>query len=141
MKIGFNVIKSTPLSNRKALKEFLKQISNKEKKIIHSLDYVFCSDEDLLDINQKFLNHDYYTDIITFNLTTGTSEAIVGEIYISIDRVKENAKHFKTTIQKELHRVVFHGILHLCGYNDKTKAQKTIMTQKENHYLKMYLGF
>lgn len=141
MKIAFDIVKPTPLNKRKELKEFLKLISQKENQLFSSINYIFCSDEELLGINQKFLQHDYYTDIITFNLTDNKHNPIIGEVYISIDRVKDNAKIYNTSLQQELHRVVFHGILHLCGYKDKTKAQKTIMTQKENLYLKLYLGF
>ena len=88
----------------------------------------------MLSINNKFLGHDTYTDIITFPLNE-VGEAISGEIYISVDRVRENAANEGCTIKKELHRVLFHGVLHLCGYKDKTKKDKKTMTAKENFYL------
>ena len=140
MKIGFSIIKRTPLKNKIALKNFLKQLADKEKKEFNELNFIFCSDEELLDINKRFLNHDYYTDIITFNLSTTKKEPITGEVYISIDRIKDNALTFKTTTERELHRIIFHGLLHLCGYNDKTPPQKSTMTKRENHYLKRYFN-
>jgi rRNA maturation RNase YbeY len=140
MKIGFSIIKRTPLKNKTALKNFLKQLADKEKKEFNELNFIFCSDEELLDINKRFLNHDYYTDIITFNLSTTKKEPITGEVYISIDRIKDNALTFKTTTERELHRIIFHGLLHLCGYNDKTPPQKSTMTKRENHYLKRYFN-
>jgi rRNA maturation RNase YbeY len=140
MKIGFSIIKRTPLKNKIALKNFLKQLADKEKKEFNELNFIFCSDEELLDINKRFLNHDYYTDIITFNLSTTKKEPITGEVYISIDRIKDNALTFKTTTERELHRIIFHGLLHLCGYNDKTPPQKSAMTKRENHYLKRYFN-
>lgn len=138
MKVAFNDTIRTPLKNRKALKDFLNLLAKSEKQDFSELNYIFCSDEELLEINKRFLNHNYYTDIITFNLSANNNDQIIGEIYISIDRVKENAKTYKTNVAMELHRVIFHGILHLCGYNDKTPDQKSKMTQKENHYLKKY---
>jgi rRNA maturation RNase YbeY len=89
-----------------------------------------------LEINQKYLEHDFYTDIITFDLSeTG---AVRGEIYISIDRVRENARKLGVSFKSELHRVIFHGMLHLCGYNDKTKAEKEKIRAKEDQYLNKY---
>lgn len=126
------------LRNRKHLKEFIPGIFRREKTKLRQLNYIFCSDEYLLDINREYLSHDYYTDIITFDLST-TGTGITGEIYISIDRVKENAKQAGTSIREELHRVIFHGALHLCGYKDKLKADKHLMTQMENKYLNLYL--
>lgn len=140
MKIGFNIIKRTPLKKRIALKKFLKQLAENENQQFNELNYIFCSDEELLVINKRFLNHDYYTDIITFNLSASKYEPITGEIYISIDRILENAKTYNTTTERELHRIIFHGLLHLCGYNDKTPLQKSAMTKRENYYLKKYLN-
>ena len=138
MKVAFNDTIRTPLKNRKPLKDFLNLLAKSEKQDFSELNYIFCSDEELLEINKRFLNHNYYTDIITFNLSANNNDLIIGEIYISIDRVKENAKTYNTSVAMELHRVIFHGILHLCGYKDKTHDQKRKMTQKENHYLKKY---
>jgi rRNA maturation RNase YbeY len=95
--------------------------------------YIFSNDEYVLQINQQFLQHDFYTDIITFDYST--KEKIESEIYISIDRVKENAKELNTTFKKEICRVIVHGVLHLCGLKDKTKAQQNEMRAAENNAL------
>ena len=128
---------SINIPQRKRLRSFIIDIFNKEGYPLHSIDYIFCSDQFLLKINRDFLNHDYYTDIITFNLGEG-KQPIIGEIYISADRVKENARIFKTSFKKELHRVVFHGVLHLCGYKDKSKDQVSLMRSMEDRYLALY---
>ena len=94
---------------------------------------VFCSDSFLLDLNKKHLNHDYFTDIITFSYTT--FDRISGDLFISVDRVKENALKEGVSFERELERVVYHGVLHLCGYNDKTPEEIKEMRSKENYYL------
>ena len=98
------------------------------------LNFVFCSDEYLLDINKQYLNHDTYTDIVTFD-SSEEEEVISGDIFISIERIRENAAKFGVTERDELHRVIIHGVLHLCGYYDKKKEDKELMTAKENEYL------
>lgn len=127
----------TPVSlrGRTALKELIESIFRSEKKQLSRINYVFCSDKRLLEINRQFLRHDYYTDIVTFPLHE-TGMPIEAEIYISIDRVKENATLFAKSFANELHRVIIHGTLHLCGYSDKTKGQKEKMRSKEDQYLK-----
>lgn len=125
------------LRQRTRLKAFLRQLFKKEAKALGSANYIFCSDKRLLEINRQFLNHDYYTDIITFDLSEGTGP-VEAEIYISIDRVKENAKALGVSFKKEIHRVIFHGALHLCGYGDKTKHEKEKMRQTEDSYLNQY---
>jgi len=125
------------LRERRKLRRFIEQIFKKEKTELTSLVYVFCSDEYLLKINREFLKHDFYTDIITFNLAQ-SADIIEGEIYISYDRVKENAKSEKVSVKEELHRVVFHGALHLCGFQDKKRKDKIIMRSRENKYLALY---
>ena len=125
------------LSNRKTLKLFIQKLFKQEKMNLEQLDYIFCTDEFLLQMNQQYLKHNYFTDIITFNLSENTN-TIVGEVYISIDRVKENAIQFNTSYVQELHRVLFHGALHLCGYRDKSKKDQALMRQKENFYLHQY---
>ena len=125
------------LSKRIKLKEQLSDIFSDEKKPLSTLSYIFCTDKYLHAINLEFLGHDDYTDIITFSLAE-QGAPIVGEIYISTDRIRENADKNKVTINNELHRVLFHGALHLCGYKDKTKKDKTIMTSKEDYYLAKY---
>jgi len=125
-----------PLNDRIALKSFLVSLFKREGKQLTSLDIIFCSDQRLLAINQDFLGHNYYTDIITFNL--GSNTAIEGEIYISVDRVRENALGLKENFKTELHRVIFHGALHLCGFKDKSPREITVMRQKEAEYLGRY---
>jgi len=110
-----------------------------EGRQIENLGIILCDDDYLLSINITYLKHHYFTDIITFNLAEEHSKRISGEIYISSERVKENARIFNSSYQKELHRVIFHGILHLCGYKDKSKNEKARMRAREDHYLKKYL--
>jgi probable rRNA maturation factor len=125
------------LAERTKLKKFILSIFRKEKASAASLTYIFCSDPYLLDINKRFLQHDYYTDIITFDLSS-TKGLIVGEVYISIDRVRDNAGQLGNTIKNELHRVIFHGALHLCGYKDKKPVDEKAMRAAEEKYLKLY---
>ena len=125
------------LKDRTRLKEFIRQLFKKEEQGLSRLQYVFCSDEYLLQINQEFLDHDTYTDIVTFELSSDP-EVTEGEIYISIDRVRENAASFNVTMNYELHRIIFHGALHLCGYRDKTKKEMALMRAKEDEYLGLY---
>lgn len=135
----YNNDRSPVLNQRKRLKLFISEIFRLENRRLESLTYVFCSDQYLLDINNEFLKHDFYTDVVTFDLSIG-SEEIVGEAYISIDRIKDNASKMHYTFEHELHRVIFHAALHLCGYKDKKPAQKRVMAQKEELYLKMYFN-
>jgi rRNA maturation RNase YbeY len=125
------------LKQRQQLKQFLLTLFKKEKHLLSSLTYIFCSDDELLEINRQFLKHDYYTDIITFNLAPKKAP-IEGEVYISIDRVKENALQLGISIKEELHRVIFHGALHLCGYKDKSKNDILEMRRAEDKYIKLY---
>lgn len=119
------------------LDDLVKAYRSNEGKI--SLTYIFCTDEYLLEMNQQFLNHNTYTDIITFDLTE-PDQTLSGEIYISTDRVEENALKFGTTYNEELHRVIFHGVLHLCGFKDKSATDKKKMRAMEDQCLKEYLG-
>jgi probable rRNA maturation factor len=135
--IQFHLLKAISLRDRTRLKAFLRLLFQKEKVKLADLQYIFCSDDRLLEINKQFLNHDYYTDIITFNLS-GANQPINAEIYISVDRVRENALEFNSSVQKELHRVVFHGALHLCGYKDKTSKDQAQMRKMEDKYLRLY---
>ena len=139
-KVHFFFQSKMRLTDRTRIKTFLTILFKKEKKIMKCLTYVFCSDEYLLKINQTFLKHNYYTDVLTFDLSE-TSKIIEGEIYISVDRVKENSKGLKVNANLEFLRVIFHGALHLCGYNDKTKLQKKEMWKKENECLFHYSMF
>lgn len=122
--------------NKTGLKSFIESIFKKEKKILGGIQYIFCSDDMLLKINQDFLQHNYYTDIITFGLND-PGQPIEAEIYISIDRVKDNANQLGVSFQNEMMRVLFHGALHLCGYKDKTKSEILSMRAKEDHYLQL----
>jgi len=132
----FSEYKKFSLKNRVILKLFIESIFKKEKRPLSSINYIFCSDKRLLEINRQFLKHDYYTDIITFDLSD--TNAIHAEVYISIERVKENATTLKASFKSELHRVIFHGALHLCGYKDKSDTEKKKMRQKEDVYLSCY---
>ena len=116
---------------------YVAQECNKE---IAELSYIFCSDDYILDINKQYLSHDYFTDIITFNYNTET--AIAGDIFISVDTVKSNADQYTNgDLKEELHRVIIHGVLHLCGYNDKTDEEQLEMTSKEDWALKERVRF
>ena len=122
-KITFHLLaKGFRIPTRTLLKKSIINLFRKENKSLDSLSIIFCSDDYLLDINRKYLNHNYYTDIITFDLSAG--DETIGEIYISADRITENASKFEVPISTELTRVIFHGCLHLCGYEDKTAQQK-----------------
>ena len=124
------------LKDRLRLKSVIGTLFKKEKKELLSLNFIFCTDETLLRINQQFLNHDFYTDIVTFSYS-GNKNHIVGEAYISVNRVRENATNLKTSIGEELLRVIFHGALHLCGYGDKSTSATKKMRDKENFYIAM----
>lgn len=125
---------SSNLRDKLLLRTFLSSIFAKEGVEFKSVSYIFCTDDYLLKLNQAYLKHDTFTDILTFTLS-GTSLPIVSEIYISVDRVKENAKKLSESYENELHRVMIHGILHLCGYNDHSKTEKTVMREKEDYYI------
>jgi rRNA maturation RNase YbeY len=127
------------LKQKRRLGAFVNELILYYKKKESNLSYVFVSDDYLLQMNQQYLQHDTYTDIITFDLTEKKSEIIVGDIYISIDRIKENALSMKTTMQTELLRVILHGALHISGFGDKTKSQQLEMRLLEDKWMKKYL--
>jgi probable rRNA maturation factor len=129
-------VKYLRLPDKKQLKDFILSLFKNENRELLSLDYIFCSDKDLLKMNLEYLKHDYFTDIITFDLSE--NNGIIGEVYISIDRVKDNAEELHLPMLEELHRVIFHGALHLCGYRDKSKKQQLLMRKKEDEYLNRY---
>jgi probable rRNA maturation factor len=135
--IRFHFEKKVTLRDRAGIKATLVALFKKEGKKLAELQYIFVSDGRLLEINRKFLQHDFYTDIITFPLSE-PRDPIIGEIYISVDRVRENARVFGTTIKTELLRVIFHGALHLCGYSDKTPSEERKMRQLEEKYLNIH---
>jgi len=117
-------------------KDKLLEIVKSEGFELDSINFIFCSDEYLLEINQNFLNHDTFTDIITFDYTE--NRKLAAEIYISTERISENAKTYKVTFDYELQRVMVHGILHCCGYKDKTDCERKQMRAKENEKLKLF---
>ena len=121
------------LPAKRKVKSWLKTSIEHQKMSIGTINVVFCSDQHLLVINKEYLNHDYYTDIITFNYCEATQ--ISGDLFISIDRIKDNSKNNKILFVNELHRVIIHGVLHLCGFNDKTKAEKKEIRQMEDYFL------
>jgi probable rRNA maturation factor len=139
------------LKHKKKLRDFITWQLKEAGFRAFTLSYIFCSDDYLLDINRRFLKHDYYTDIITFPLIEDNGR-LEAELYISIDRVKENAKAFLSpkeqiankqtnpgqSFENELIRVIFHGVLHLLGYKDKIKAQKLQMHRQEDHWLQIF---
>ncbi|HYG01703.1 MAG TPA: rRNA maturation RNase YbeY [Chryseosolibacter sp.] len=116
---------------------WIRQSIKSEKKQLHELNFIFCSDDYLLKINRAYLNHDYYTDIITFP-TNNSSATIAGDIFISIDRVTENASAFNSSLDMELRRVMIHGVLHLLGFKDKSRQQQILMRKKEDAYLSLW---
>ena len=129
------------LRNKTALRAWIIAVAKKEGYKIEALNFIFSNDKFLHELNEQYLHHDSYTDIITFDLSSvgfrQSKPALQGEIFISIRRIKENAKLFSATFQNELHRVMIHGVLHLTGYTDKTKADKIIMRKKEDYYLNL----
>ena len=130
--------KAFSFPKKKLLKQWIESCFRKEGKKIATIHYIFCSDDFLLDINKKFLNHDYYTDIITFDLSEPPEAIITAEIYISLDRVKENAQQLHTPYKKELLRVLIHGALHLCGHKDKLKKEVAEMRAAEEQQILNY---
>jgi len=126
---------SFPKIKRRETTRWIKQVIEHFHKKLGSITYIFCSDEEILRINQSYLNHDYYTDIITFDYSEG--DKISGDLFISLETVKTNSEKYKTNYIEELHRVMIHGILHLCGYEDNTPKEKKVMRLKEDEALKM----
>ena len=134
-KISFQSVGTFSLKTEAAVTSCIKALVKQELREIGAITIVFCDDNYLHKINLEFLDHDTYTDIITFDYSVGNE--LISEIYVSTDRVEENAKKYKQTFEKEIHRVMIHGVLHLCGYKDKLTEEKQIMRDKENHYLSL----
>ena len=128
----FEDIKPFSIHNNHIKKQTNKLIIN-ELKVCGDISVIFCSDEHLLEMNKQYLGHDYYTDIITFDYVK--DNVISGDLFISYDRIIDNAEKFDNEYVTEIYRVVFHGVLHLIGYNDKTEEEQKMMTEKENYYL------
>lgn len=137
MAISFTTekVKFSP-KQKTRLKNWVETVVKKEKKTPNNINYVFSNDEFLLKLNNQFLKHDTYTDIITFDYNEG--KKISGDVFISVDRVKENAKKYKVTAEQELLRVMIHGVLHLCGYKDKTKKDALEIRKKEDAALELF---
>lgn len=134
--ISFNYETDFELENESQYEDWVSEIIESEDKTEGEINYIFCDDEYLLQKNIEFLNHDTLTDIISFDYTMGN--LISGDIFISVERVKDNAKDFNVAFEEELRRVMAHGILHYCGYKDKTEEDSRLMREKENDKMKLF---
>ena len=119
-----------PIFNQLAVNEWIKQVARDHGRVVGPLTYIFCSDDRIIEVNRRFLNHDYFTDVITFDYSS--RKRISGDIFISVDTVRSNAELFQRAYNEELMRVVIHGVLHLCGINDKGPGEREIMEAHEN---------
>ena len=131
--IEFNTINDFEISNADVINAWLQGVIQDEKKELGELNYIFCDDEYLHKMNVQFLDHDTLTDVISFDYTQGN--LISGDVYISTERVKDNALDFTVSFEEELHRVMVHGLLHYCGYKDKSDYDVEVMRAKEDYYL------
>ena len=134
--IAFEYLKTEGITEVNQNKKWLNQVISNEDKEEGDITYIFCDDDYLLEKNIRFLNHNTLTDVITFDYCEGNS--VSGDIFISIERVKENSEVFKVDFLTELNRVMVHGLLHLLGYKDKTERESKLMRKKENYYLSKY---
>ena len=134
--IDFNYETEFVLDNEEAIANWISNVITSENKKEGEINYIFCDDEYLLEINKEHLQHDYYTDIISFDYTVGNE--INGDMFISVDRVKENAQDFNVSFDDELKRVIVHGVLHYCGYKDKSEEDELLMRNKEDEKLGMF---
>ncbi len=133
----FNEDVDLPVFKRRKISNWLKFVVTSQSKKIGNICFVFCSDNYLLEINKRYLNHDYFTDIITFDYVE--NNLVSGDIFVSLDRVLENSSDYNVSYNNELFRILIHGVLHLLGFNDKLEDDKVIMTEKEDFYLKMLI--
>ena len=138
VRFNYADVNAITLPNKRLVQQFIADIFKMEERGLDHLNYIFCSDPYILKVNKDFLQHDYFTDIITFDLTE--KEDTIGELYISVETVKSNSLLHGVSFYNEMMRVLFHGALHLCGYDDKKKSEITIMRQKEDYYLHDYLS-
>ena len=122
-----------PAIQQEQIRTWVKAVATSYGKKTGDISYIFCSDEKILEVNRQYLQHDYYTDIITFDYTSGSK--IAGDLFISLDTVRTNAEQFAVSYEEELHRTIIHGILHLCGINDKGPGEREIMEAAENRAL------
>ncbi len=134
--ISFNYETDFQLENETQFSDWISRVILSENKKEGDVNYIFCDDEYILEINKQYLDHDYYTDIISFDYSVGNE--LNGDIFVSIDRVKENATDFNATFDEELKRVIIHGILHYCGYKDKSEEDEALMRSKEDEKTKMF---
>jgi len=134
--ISFNYENDFELSNEEQLSNWISRVIASEEKKEGEINYIFCDDDYLLNLNEQYLNHDTLTDIISFDYSMGNE--IHGDIFISIERVKDNATDFKVSFEEELKRVMVHGVLHYCGYKDKTEEDEALMRSKEDEKIKMF---
>ncbi|MEY4486482.1 MAG: rRNA maturation RNase YbeY [Bacteroidota bacterium] len=131
-------VKIPSFVSKKDLKEAVKNLAIREGKVLKDLSLVFTDDEYLLEVNKQYLNHDYFTDVITFDYSSFPE--VSGDVMISLDRVKDNAQSLNQSYELEFYRVVFHGVLHLCGYKDKTDADIKVMRAKEDFYINRFVS-
>jgi rRNA maturation RNase YbeY len=131
----FNEDLPLPKLKKRLTANWLKEVILFEGKRVGEVSFIFCSDAYLLDVNKKFLDHDYYTDVITFDYVEGN--VISGDIFISLDRISENANSLNISFLDELNRIMVHGVLHLLGYKDKSKEDKNLMTEREDYFIKL----
>lgn len=135
-KINFYSENDFVLEDHGKYERWIERVIASEEKKLEELSYIFCDDEYLLNLNEEYLRHNTYTDIITFDYSVG--KILQGDIYISTERVKDNSEEFNVSFEDELRRVIIHGVLHLCGYKDKTKEQSLLMRQKEEEKMKLF---
>lgn len=133
--VFYNYETAFSLENEEQLSEWLTKVITDEGCELMEINYIFCNDDYLFKLNVEFLKHDTLTDIISFDYSVGKN--IHGDIYISIERIEDNATDFKVSFTEELHRVMVHGVLHYCGYKDKSETESKLMRDRENHYLKL----
>ena len=126
-----------PVFPKRKISLWIKQVAEKYDKRVGEISYIFCSDNKIMEVNKEYLNHDYYTDIITFDYTE--EDIISGDIFISVDTVRTNAEKYKVAYNDELYRVIIHGILHLCGIDDKARGARAVMEKSENDALGILL--
>ena len=134
--INFNYELTFQLDNEERYSHWIHNVIISESKELGEINYIFCDDEYLLNINKQYLDHDYYTDVISFDYTE--ANLVSGDVFISIDRVKENAADYDVTFDEELKRVIIHGILHYCGYKDKSDADEELMRIKEEEKMQLF---
>ena len=135
-KINFYSENEFQLEHENSYVSWIQSVIESEGKKLEEISYIFCDDDYLLDINMKYLDHDTYTDIISFDYSVGN--ILQGDIYISTERVEENSREFNVSFEEEIRRVIIHGVLHLCGYKDKSEEESSLMRLKEEEKIKLF---